>query len=158
MRVWIAWASIGVIAGCGYRAGSFSGPGGPFAGERAVVGCLDVAVAAHRDVAAEGPVIAYEFGNRCDRPVTVDLGGVIVRGRTAAGREIELAPYDPERALRPARLEARRSGREVIEYRSGTATPVRMACVEIDRLDGPGGAHRAVCVDVEPSARVGVAP
>ena len=145
----LAWASLGLVAACGYRGGSFRGPEGPFAGERAEVGCLDVAVASHPDVDASGPVLAYEFGNRCDHPATVDLAAVRVRARTVDGREIELAPYDPLGELRVARLEARKTGREVIEYRAGVAGQIALACAELSGLDGDGGSPRAVCVSTE---------
>jgi hypothetical protein len=139
-------AAVSLVAACGYRAGSFTGPNGRFAGEQATVGCLDVGVSSYASAEAEGPVIAYEFGNRCDRPTPVDLGAVIVRGRTESGREIELAPFDPDAELRPARLEARRTGREVIEYRAAVTDPIRQVCVELDRLAGHTGDRRAVCV------------
>ena len=137
-----------LVGACGYRSGSFQGPGGRFSGEHVTVGCLDVGVAATADAAAEGPVIAYEFGNRCDRPARVDLAAVIVRGRTSGGDELELAPYDPDGALRAARIEARRTGREVIEYRAAGPDPVRLVCVELDGLDGRADQRREVCLDV----------
>ncbi len=146
MRRGIGIAAVSLAAACGYRAGSFTGATGPFAGERATIGCLDVGVSSHADPAAEGPAIAYELGNRCDHPARVDLGAVIVRGRTDSGREIELAPFDPEGELRPVRLEARRTGREVIEYHAAVAEPVRLVCVELAGIDGEGGERRDVCL------------
>lgn len=144
-------AAVSLAAGCGYRAGSFTGPTGMFAGELVTIGCLDVGVSSHVDPVAEGPAIAYELGNRCDRPARVDLGAVIVRGRTDGGREIELAPFDPEGELRPVRLEARRTGREVIEYHAALADPVRQVCVELEGIDGlaSGEARRDVCLSTE---------
>jgi hypothetical protein len=142
----LAWASLGLVAACGYRGGSFRGPDGPFPGERAAVGCLDVAVAPHADVDASGPVLAYEFGNRCDHPTTVDLAAVRVRARTVDGREIELAPYDPLGELRVAQLDARKTGREVIEYRAAVAGSIALACAELSGIEGRAGEPRAVCV------------
>jgi hypothetical protein len=139
-----------LAGGCGYRSGSFQGPSGRFAGEHVTVGCLDVGVAATSDVAAEGPVIAYDFGNRCDRAARIDFAAVVVRGRTSAGRELELAPYDPIGELRAARIEARRTGREVIEYRAAGPDPVRMVCVDLDGLDGRGDQRREVCLEAAP--------
>jgi len=149
-------ASFGVVlvgACSSYHAGSYSGPRGPFAGDRATVGCLDVAVAAHPDAAASGPVLAYEFGNRCDHATTVDLTAVAVRARTVDGRAVLLAPYDPLAELRAARLEARRTGREVIEYRA--SAPIAIACAELAGLEGGYGEARTVCVampDAAPAA------
>jgi hypothetical protein len=146
-------AFVGLIflqVSCAYRSGSFLGPTGQFPGEHVTVGCLDVGVGATSDAAAEGPVIAYEFGNRCDRAARVDLAAVVVRGRTSGGQEMELAPYDPEGELRPARIEARRTGREVIEYRAAGPDPVRMVCVDLDGIDGVGDQRHEVCLEAMP--------
>lgn len=150
-------ALILLAGGCGYSSGSFQGPTGRFAGEHVTVGCLDVGVAATADLAAEGPVIAYDFGNRCDRAARVDFAAVVVRGRTAGGDELELAPYDPDGELRPERIEARRTGREVIEYRSAGTDPVQLVCVDLDGLDGRGDQRREVCVDVSAAGATTVA-
>ncbi len=138
----------GVAAGCGYQQGTFRDRGGPFAGEHVTVGCLDVAVARHQDAAVVGSAIAYAFGNRCDRPARVDLGAIVVVGRTASGREVAMYPYDPQGELRPARLEARRIGREVIEYRAVEPEPVVLACADIAPLAGEPG-PRVVCVGAQ---------
>lgn len=146
-------ALVGLIvlqASCGYRSGSFQGPTGQFAGEHVTVGCLDVGIGATSDAAAEGPVIAYEFGNRCNRVARVDLAAVVVRGRTSRGAEMELAPFDPDGELRPARIDARRTGREVIEYRAAGPDPVRMVCVDLDGMDGVGDQRREVCLEAAP--------
>jgi hypothetical protein len=145
MRVWLM-AAVALTA-CGYRGGSFAGPRGAFAGERVTVGCLDVAVAAVHDAAAEGPAIAYEFGNRCDRPARVDLTAVAVRGRTATGHEVALAPFDPLLELRPARFEARRSGGEVFVYHANSGEAVRLVCADVGAIDDGGGGRREICVD-----------
>src|SRR5688500_16991494 len=81
MRLQILLVGTMGLAGCGYRSGSFAGPRGTFAGEHVTVGCLDLGVDRAQDAQAEGPVIAYEFGNRCDRAATVDLGALVVTGR-----------------------------------------------------------------------------
>lgn len=139
-----------VAAGCGYRGGSFDGPRGQFAGTHVTVGCLDVGVSAAPSGAAptQGPVIAYEFGNGCDKPTRVDLSAIVARGRTASGRELGLWPYDPKGELRAATLEARLTGREVIEYRGATNEPIVMACVDLWALDGAAKEPREVCLDV----------
>ncbi|MBE7448048.1 MAG: hypothetical protein HS111_03915 [Kofleriaceae bacterium] len=108
-----------VLVGCaGYRAGSFAVAGEPFVGERTTLGCLDVAVDVHRDPVAAGPVVHYQFGNRCDRAATVDLGRVRVTGRTRDGAEVALVPFDPHGEIRALPLDAHRAGRERIEYRT----------------------------------------
>jgi hypothetical protein len=145
MRFALVVAALGV-AGCGYRAGSFHGPRGEFAGDRVTVGCLDVAVAPFHDAAAEGTAIVYEFGNRCDRPARVDLGAVSVHGRTADGRDVTLEPFDPLGELRVARLEARRTGREVIEYAAPAADALLLVCADVGTLDGGAGTSQEICV------------
>jgi len=134
------------LSACGYRGGTFRDPMGSFGGSQRTVGCLDVGVDLASDTQAQGTVIAYGFGNRCDRATTVDLGAVVVTGRTADGREVVLPAFDPEGELRSARIDARRSGRETIEY--GGAEAVRMICVDVGRLDGGDGAAQVVCLDV----------
>lgn len=143
-----------LAAGCAYHPGSFHEPMGPeFAGERVTVGCLDVAVARHDDAVVEGPAIAYEFGNSCDAPARVDLGAIVVTGRTTSGREVAMYPYDPDGVIRPGRLEARRYGREIIEYRAPVAERVVMACVDVAPIAGdPAVRSRVVCVDAGAAA------
>lgn len=64
------------LVGCSYGPGSFAWPGQHFPGERATVGCLDIAVLRRPDM-TEGEmrsaVLEYQFGNRCNHHVVVDL-------------------------------------------------------------------------------------
>ncbi len=145
----------------GYRPGSFVMAGEPFVGELTTAGCLDLAVDVRRDAVATGPVVQYQFGNRCDRATTIDLGGVRVTGRTVTGEEVAMVAYDPYRELRPLPLDARSVGRERIEYRTGRdfAGDVVSVCVAIGSVGGggatPGGAGLALtCHDVAPVATV----
>lgn len=85
----------------------------------AEVGCLDLAAEVTTDVVAAWPVVDLRFGNRCARPVPVDLGAIAAFGRTAAGTTVRLVPFDPERALRSLPLEARTQGGERLQYRDG---------------------------------------
>src|SRR5690242_722449 len=93
------------LVGCAYTPGSFALAENTFPGQRATVGCLDVAVDRRADLPI-GPVIGYQFANRCDHPVTIDLGSVAVVGRGAEG-DVALWPYDPRAELRPVALDAR---------------------------------------------------
>jgi hypothetical protein len=88
------------LTACAYSPGSFRHFRHDFPGQRTTVGCLDLAVERRADLTTGGTVIAYEFGNRCDHPAVVDLAAVDVVGRTFAGDEVKLAPFDPERELR----------------------------------------------------------
>jgi hypothetical protein len=131
MRPFVIAASVAgcalAIVGCAYKPGSFAQYGDRFAGERVTVGCLDVAVGRRLDHGA-WPVLEYKFGNRCDRPTTVDLAFTNVLGRSTEGAEIALAPYDPKAEISVQRIDARMAGGEVIAY----PTDVRLGQVCVD--------------------------
>ncbi len=104
-----------LIGGCTYAAGSFAQGPALFAGEKATLGCLDLAIE-RRDDYDKSAVLAYRFGNRCDRQQVVDLGGATVIGRDAAGAEHRLRPFDPRLEIKLFELDARLAGREAIAY------------------------------------------
>jgi hypothetical protein len=130
-----ALAGSAALAGCAaYQPNSFSDgprPVDAFAGQHATVGCLDVAVARRPDYGPSA-VLQYQFGNRCNRAVTVDLQRLTVVGRHADGSETTLAPYDPEQELHPALLAGRLSGREALAYPSQRA--VSQICVDVSTI------------------------
>jgi hypothetical protein len=119
------------LVACAYRPGSFTDPGQAWIGPRATVGCLDLALERRVDLPI-GPVVRYQFANRCDRPLTIDLGAVIVVGRAADGAERALAPYDPASELHAAALEARSAGAEALAYPA--AGPMPQVCVDAATL------------------------
>ncbi len=105
-----------VASGCmTYTPNSFVHGPGLFAGERATIGCLDLAVQ-RRDDFDKSAVLAYKFGNRCDSPQRIDLANAIVIGRDAAGGEHRLRPFDPRGEIKPMPIDARLMGHEVIAY------------------------------------------
>ena len=113
-------SAISALAGCtGYQPGSFmtgfGGGGTTFEGERATAGCLDVAIVRRPDH-DDSAVLQYRFGNRCNRPIEVDLQHVAVVGRFDDGREEVLQAYDPSQELGPKQLGGRFSGREALAY------------------------------------------
>lgn len=129
----IVSSSLGLTSGCsGYQAGSFHYVTAAFAGVRATIGCLDVAVAREPDLEGAA-VLAYSFGNGCDGPETIDLGAVVVRGRTASGAEITLAPEDPDGEIRPLPVDGHLVGRESLAYGSAyaSAEPLVQICVDL---------------------------
>ena len=132
-------ALVVIVSGaCAYRPGSFEGHHGTFPGERAIVGCLDVAVArAPHDVAATGEVIELNFGNHCEQPVTVDIGAIRAHGQGPDGRGEPLVPEDPAGEIRPLELDGLWNGREVIEYRLASRPAERVAgsCFDVGGLD-----------------------
>lgn len=123
-----------VFVGCTYYPNSYRDLRGSFPGTRETVGCIDIAVDKGSDALAEGPVVAYAFGNRCRHPVWVDLSALHVRGRTEDGVEHDLIAFDPQHELRPEPLDAMFAGRENIEYVS--TQPVVQVCVDIGGIDG----------------------
>jgi hypothetical protein len=126
----IALATCALI-GCAYEPGSFRYPSKTFAGQRATVGCLDVSVERRADLAL-GPVLAYQFANRCDHVAVVDLGAAVVVGRNAQGTDIPLRPYDPRSELHPTALDGRNIGAEALAYPADRAMP--QLCVDAATL------------------------
>jgi hypothetical protein len=122
-----AWL-LATLAGCAYRASSFDAWGHEFRGVRTSVGCLDLAIEWRAEPVAES-VLDYDFGNRCDRPVVVDLLTPTVVGKTA-GDDVAMVPYDPLHELLPLPLDGRSLGTEAIEYRTTAATDVHAICVD----------------------------
>jgi len=116
-----------LVAGCAYQADSFSYERQQFPGTYVTVDCLDLAIE-HRADQGDQNIIAYQFGNRCDVPVLVDLAAARVVARTAEGDEMQLVAFDPRHEIRPLRIDARASGKEAIEYPSGRS--VQSVCVD----------------------------
>jgi hypothetical protein len=137
------------VAGCAYSQGSYNMLG-EFEGERATVGCLDVAVASHYDSAATGPIASLTFGNYCDGPVVIDIHAIRATGHFEDGTTVLMVPFDPAAELRPKPLEARRAGREFIEYQAADAglEPARL-CLDVSQLDRDASPSAAVtiCID-----------
>jgi hypothetical protein len=127
MRIALACA----LVGCAYQPGSFTHAPQDFVGQRVTVGCLDVAVERRAD-AAVGPVLGYQFGNRCDRAALIDLGAVRVIGRSPQGADVALRPYDPRREIHPAALDGRSVGAEALAYASDR--PMLEVCADAAAL------------------------
>ena len=128
-RLQVRFVCIVALVGCGYHAGSFATLASPFAGTQITLGCIDLAVAHSSDPQATGPVVDYEFGNRCEHRVMFDLSAARVVARTGAGVEVALAAYDPQREISPLPLPALGTGHEWIEYEGvGPQTPI---CVDV---------------------------
>lgn len=150
-------ALVCVLAGCGYQPGSFAHASHDFVGQRVTVGCLDIAVERRADHAL-GPVLGYQFANRCDRAAPIDLGAVAVIGRDAQGADVALRPYDPQGEIRRAALDGRSAGAEAVIYRIPGRAPERIpgpiSRAIPERSPGPiserapvAGPIREVCAD-----------
>ena len=120
------------LIGCAYRPGSFSHLRQDFPGQRTTVGCIDLAVERRPDLTTGGTVLAYEFGNRCDRPATVDFTRVAVKARTFEGKDLDLSAYDPDLQIRPLSIDGRAAGREAIAYPA--AERLAEVCVDVASL------------------------
>jgi len=109
---------LGVCAasGCAYQPDSFSGTRTHFGGQRATVGCLDVAIERRMPRLDGRTVLAYDFGNRCDQPAIVDLASVGVIGRTSQGQLVPLVAFDPRAEIKSSRIDGRAVGSEAIAY------------------------------------------
>ncbi len=110
-------ALVCALVGCAYQPGSFARAPHDFVGQRVTVGCLDIAVERRADLTL-GPVLGYQFGNRCDHPALVDLGAARVIGHDPQGADVVLRPYDPRREIRPVELDGRSAGAEALAYAS----------------------------------------
>lgn len=133
-----------IFVGCAYRPGAFDALTGEFPHTRDTVGCVDVGVGFGRT--DHGAVVAYEFGNRCDRSVVLDLATVRVVGRDADGHERPLSAFDPREEIRPMPLAARWFGDEQIAYNDAATSPIVTVCVDIGGIDtSQPRAERWVC-------------
>ncbi|HEY5926605.1 MAG TPA: hypothetical protein VIV11_33185 [Kofleriaceae bacterium] len=106
------------LAACAYSPGSFSHYRQDFPGQRTTVGCIDVSVERRPDLTSGGTVLAYEFGNRCDHPATIDFTRAKVLARTFNGVDLTLSAFDPEWQIKPQQLDGRSIGAEAIAYPS----------------------------------------
>ena len=148
MRVAIV-VSLLAVGACSYRAGSFANYHGRFPGTAMTVGCLDVAIDQHRR--ERGVTLLFNFGNRCDHSVVVDLVSVRVSARDSRSENIALVPYDPRTEIMRAPIDARMWGRETIEYRTpdGVVADLVEVCAEVGRLDGSQSSSRQICGAVQ---------
>lgn len=138
MRMALVGCALG-LAGMGcvaaYRPGSFALADQPFSGERVTVGCLDVAIERRVDAKA-GPVLAYQFANRCDAMTVVDLAAVAVIAHHVDGSEAAMRPYDPHGEIRPVSLDGRKVGGEALAYWARGI--VAQVCVDLATLARSG--------------------
>jgi hypothetical protein len=145
-------ALVGCVAP--YKPGSFVAPRNDFIGERTTAGCLDIAIHRRADLPI-GPVLAYQFANRCDRETVIDLESVAVVGRNAEGEEVPLTPYDPNGELHPVSLDGRKVGAESLAYPSNH--PISQICVDVSSL-ARQGAPQWMCLGTVAFAAAGEAP
>lgn len=138
------------LAGChlAYHPNSFETSGELFVGERATVGCLDVALSRRPNVTPTKPVVEYWFGNRCANAVTIDLGTTRAIARGTDGLARELTPFDPDGELRPLTLIGRTAGHEAIAYvRPDGAEGPAQVCVDVATIGHTVSATRWLCMD-----------
>lgn len=145
------------LTGCAYRAGSYENGSGVFPGTRTTAGCLDLAVAVVPHAPKPGPVLQFNFGNRCTRPVPLDFTALRVIARDDTGFERPLVPFDPRGELRPLMLEAALSAREMIEFRDPYGVYFSNAtstiCVDLGGITPDTSSVAPVCMAAVAEAR-----
>jgi hypothetical protein len=119
-----------------------------------VLPCLDLAVDVARDPQVPGPVVAYAFGNRCDRDVRLDVGAARVIVRDDRGQEHALVAYDPRHELHEVALPARMPGKERIAYEGDFAErTLSQVCVDVGAIVSHSGEARWICSGTRLEAR-----
>lgn len=120
MRVVIIGGALAAaLAGCAYKPGSFSHSTQEFPGQRTTVGCIDLAIQRRGDLSSGGAVLAYEFGNRCDHPATIDLANAHVLAQLDNGKRLQMYPWDPNDEVRSLEIDGRGAGAEALAYPVG---------------------------------------
>ena len=138
------------MAACtSYSPGSFKTAAAIFPPERTTRGCLDIAIQAVHDAAAEGPVLDVYLGNRCNDAVWVDLAALEVSARLPDGQSIFVGLYDPRDELRAAVL----GGRESVTERIEVQAPLESLslCARLDRVAAAAqaGPPQVLCTEVQ---------
>ncbi len=117
--------------------------------------CLDLAVTPHADPALPASHVALrvDFGNRCARPVTLDLTRLAVTGVWPSHRA-PLALVDPRREVEPAVLDAHRDGAETLEFAPVTDSSDAPAevCVAFEGVVPGADAATLRCLAARPVA------
>jgi hypothetical protein len=152
------WLVLVGLAACSYTPGSYAFYGRSFPGQRVTIGCLDVSIDRRLDMEGR-PVLDYQFGNRCDSSIVVDLARVPVVGRTTTGDEVVLAAWDPNGEIGAARLGARQAGGEALAYENleNDGQTFAQVCVDAAALAAKREANW-ICFASRPAALAGVTP
>ena len=137
-------------AGCAYKAGSYAYMSNAFPGQRATVGCLDLAVSRLPD-SYDGAVMQFQFGNRCDHEAAVSLP-TVARGRLFDGSEQTLSVYDPNAEVDPKKLDGRSFGSETLEYRAESGDRIAEICIDAGKIAGDAEGAHLLCFGGSPSA------
>lgn len=132
---------IGGTGGCGsaYEAGSFDDYGRATEPRMRSVGCLDVRLQprGEGEVGRAWVAIDYELGNRCRRPIDVDLRAVAVWGEAGRGMS-PMDLYDPREEVVVATLDGETYASEALAYEPGDGAQeeIQRVCVDVTRLHG----------------------
>jgi hypothetical protein len=144
-----AWILLGLAAGCWHEV--YVPLPGSLGGSVARYGCVELSVRGEWRREAEGPVVVIGLGNTCEHSVVIDLGALVVVGVGDSGAGIAMAPYDPDREIRPRRIDARRMGEEWIEFHPVSSTG-HLAWLDVDAsrvVEGAGAQSRWVRIAVQ---------
>jgi hypothetical protein len=125
------------LAGCGggYEAGSYSTGllfgDQDFPGTRLTHGCLDIAL--HADYGLEvDPTLDVSFGNRCVKPLDLDLRRLEITGVFANEERRQLSILDPRREMRRGLLGGKAAGVERLELVGGAGA--QRICVSVEAI------------------------
>ncbi len=112
------------------------------------VDCLDVAVDVSRPPdTMRSVVVRYDFGNRCPKLASVDLGAVRVFARSEGGNITgSLSAFDPKSEIKRLPLDEVESANEAIRYDSSDGLAGATVCVDLSPLAGrSGGETPPIC-------------
>lgn len=141
-----------VLAGCGYKRGSFYMDGvGSHPPKRVSLGCLDLGIGLdHFDPKPASPALRIAVANGCDDRIRVNLAALHVEGRDDAGNRTVLAPVNAP-WLGPRNLGARWWAREVIHYAPAQKPVAELThvCVDVARVHATDIAEHWLCVSLE---------
>jgi hypothetical protein len=117
------------------------------------IGCFDLRAQQVVDtrVPAGSAVVAFTFGNRCDREARIALQNVRASTRYPDGRSEQLVLYDPASEVDTSTLDPLDQGREVLQFNSITRRRDALGplCIDVSGIavDTPPAHIAAVCVD-----------
>ena len=158
--------SVVSLAGCllPYRPGALLRPNAALpAPNYHQLGCLDVRVTPANEFAFDlsEPVLRFEFGNRCDRPVAVDFRTLRARTRYSDGNEYLLNPIDPHGEIHLGHLDVSAQSWETIAFgESPSQRPPAWVCVDVSHFDAdhPVNMPMEICVPGPDAAALTAVP
>jgi hypothetical protein len=109
------------------------------------LGCLDVGLVPFER--GGSALVDVHVGNRCGYPEALDLRGLVIRGRDAAGDDHDVALVDPRSEIGLVHVGGADRGHERIRL-EGAASSVRL-CFHLERInpDAPAARPAPLCFE-----------